>query len=210
MRIRSDDFRDMQPIPGACAFGQPGSAGEPCVLSTNRNPHLAWSEVPATTRSFVLTCIDGDVPSIGDDVNRTDRRVPASLPRTEFVHWLLADIPPDCRELAQSSCSDGVVARGKRAPEGPSGSRHGRNDYSAWFVGDADMAGDYLGYDGPCPPWNDERMHHYRFCLRALDLPSVGLRHGFTYTELESTLQGHVLAEAVLTGTYTLNAALRR
>jgi Raf kinase inhibitor-like YbhB/YbcL family protein len=210
VHIRSDDFRDMQPIPDACAFGRPGPAGEPCVLSANRTPHLAWSDVPAATRSFVLTCIDGDVPSVGDDVNREDRRVVASLPRVDFVHWLLANIPRECRELAQGACGDGIVARGKHAPVGPPGSCQGRNDYTGWFAGDADMAGDYLGYDGPCPPWNDERMHHYRFHLRALDVDHLDLRDGFTRSGLESMLHGHVLAEAVLTGTYTLNAALRR
>lgn len=210
MRIRSDDFRDMQPMPDACAFGRPGPAGEPCVPSANRNPHLAWSEVPAATRSFTLTCIDGDAPSVGDDVNRADRRVPASLPRTDFTHWLIADIPSGCREITQGSCADGVVAHGKRAPAGPPGSRQGRNDYGGWFAGDAGMTGDYLGYDGPCPPWNDERMHHYRFHLCALDVESLGLSEGFTRAELEAASQGHVLAETVLTGTYALNAALRR
>jgi Raf kinase inhibitor-like YbhB/YbcL family protein len=210
VRIRSDDFHDMQPIPDACAFGRPGARGEPCVLSANRNPHLAWSEVPAATRSFVLACVDGDAPSVGDDVNQPDRRVAASLPRVDFVHWLLAGIPRECRELVQGACSDAVVARGKPSPVGPAGSCQGTNDYTGWFAGDADMAGDYLGYDGPCPPWNDERVHHYRFHLRALDVDRLALRDGFSRSELESLVQGHVLAEAALTGTYTLNAAMRR
>ena len=30
--------------------------------------------------------------------------------------------------------------------------RHGISDCTAWFAGDKDMAGDYHGYDGPCPP----------------------------------------------------------
>jgi Raf kinase inhibitor-like YbhB/YbcL family protein len=210
MRIRSDDFRDMQPMPEECAFGRPGDAGEPCVLSANRNPHLAWDMVPAATRSFVLTCIDSDAPTRGDDVNQADRRVSAALPRTDFVHWLMADIPVECRELAQGSCADGVVARGKSAPHGPPGARQGRNDYTGWFAGDAAMAGEYLGYDGPCPPWNDERMHHYHFRIHALDVASLGLHGPYTLADLRAAMQGHVLAEAELTGVYTLNVALRR
>ena len=210
MRIRSDDFRDMQPIPLECAFGRPGPHGEPCVPSHNRSPHLAWSEVPAATRSFALLCIDGDVPSVGDDVNREGRRVPASLPRVDFVHWLIAGIPADCRELAHGACSDGVVAHGKREPPGPPGSRQGVNDYTGWFAGDADMRGDYLGYDGPCPPWNDERLHHYRFELHALDVAELGLDNGFSLADLRGAMHGHVLAQATLTGTFTLNPALRR
>jgi len=210
MRLHSDDFSEMQPIPPACAFGRPGAAGEPCVFSDNRNPHLAWSDVPAGTRSFALACIDVDVPSAGDDVNREGRQVPDSLPRVEFVHWLLADLPADCRELAHGACSDGVVTHGKRTPPGPAGTCQGRNDYTGWFAGDPGMQGDYLGYDGPCPPWNDERVHRYRFELHALDLAGLGLAPGFHLDQWREAIRGHVLATATLTGTYTLNPALRR
>lgn len=205
MRIRSDDFQDMQPIPFECAFGRPGPAGEPCVLSQNSNPHLAWSEVPASARSFVVTCIDGDAPSVGDDVNREGRHVPASLARTDFVHWLIADIPLACSELAHGACSNGVTARGKRDPAGPAGSCQGRNDYTGWFAGDAQMAGDYLGYDGPCPPWNDERVHTYVFTLYALDIPRLPLEGRFTGKEARLAITGHILDEARIFGVYTLN-----
>jgi len=209
MQIRSDDIQPMQPIPAPFAFGKPGPAGEPCVLSDNRNPHLAWSDVPEATRSFVLACIDTDVPTVGDDVNQAGREVPADLPRTEFTHWLMANIPVDFRELGAGSCSDGVVARGKREPFGPPGSRQGLNDYTGWFAGDADMAGDYLGYDGPCPPWNDALVHHYHFRVYALDVPALDLPERFTLADVRRAMAGHVLAEAALTGTYTLNPSLR-
>ena len=55
----------------------------------------------------------------------------------------------------------------------------GVNNYTDWFAGDEQMAGDYGGYDGPCPPWNDELLHHYRFTLYALDVPSLGLPGAF-------------------------------
>src|SRR6185312_15760639 len=87
MQLRSDNFADGQPIPAANAFGKPGA---PVALSDNRSPHLAWRDAPEGTRSFVLTCIDVDVPSRGDDVNKEGRVVPADLPRVEFVHWLMA------------------------------------------------------------------------------------------------------------------------
>ena len=84
----------------------------------------------------------------------------------------------------------------------------GVNDYTGWFAGDADMGGDYLGYDGPCPPWNDARLHHYHFKLHALDVAALSLRHGFTLAELRAAMAGRVLAEAELIGTYSLNPAL--
>ncbi|MEP7043889.1 MAG: YbhB/YbcL family Raf kinase inhibitor-like protein [Dokdonella sp.] len=210
MQLRSDDFRDMQPIPDEFAFGKPGAGSEPVTLSANRNPHFAWSGAPEQTRSFVLLCVDPDVPSVGDDVNKVGHRVAASLPRVEFVHWLLVDVPRECHELAKASCSDGVVAHGKSTPPGPPGSSQGLNDYTGWFASDAAMAGDYCGYDGPCPPWNDERMHHYHFRVYALDIASLGLSGRFTIADVRAAMRSHVLAEAALTGTYTLNPALRR
>ena len=56
--------------------------------------------------------------------------------------------------------SDGVTAGGKAGPDGPRGARQGINNYREWFAGDPAMAGDYFGYDGPCPPWNDSIVHH--------------------------------------------------
>lgn len=210
MRLRSDDFSDMQPIVVEFALGQPGPNGEPCVFAPNRNPHLAWSDVPQGTRSFVLICVDTDAPSRADDVNQEGRHISALLPRQEFFHWVMADIPPECRELGAGSCADGVVARGKRDPHGPPGAKQGINDYTNWFAGDSGMSGDYYGYDGPCPPWNDDLIHHYHFHVYALRVATLGLSGRFTAADVRAAMQGHVLGEGVITATYTLNAALRR
>lgn len=205
MYLRSESFANGQPIPSRFAFAR---IGQPVELAENLNPHLAWGEAPAGTRSFVITCIDPDAPSRRDDANQPGKTLPADLPRTEFVHWLLANVPPDCTQLAAGSCSAGVVPHGKRQPPGPPGSVQGRNHYSDWFAGDPDMAGDYLGYDGPCPPWNDSRVHHYHFELHALDVARLALEAGFTLDDLRRAMAGHVLASAAWVGTYTLNPAL--
>jgi len=210
MRLRSDDIEPMQPIPTEFAFAKPGTGDEPIALSQNLNPHLAWSDVPPGTRSFAILVVDTDVPTSGEDVNKPGRHVPASLPRTDFLHWVMVDVPLECRELGTGSCSEGVVAHGKQEPFGPPGSKQGINDYTGWFAGDADMQGDYYGYDGPCPPWNDDLVHHYHFHVFALDVPSLGLSGRFTGQDARAAIEGHVLAEAELVGTYTLNAALRR
>ncbi|MEO8459335.1 MAG: YbhB/YbcL family Raf kinase inhibitor-like protein [Dokdonella sp.] len=209
MKIRSESFNDGESIPAEFAFGKPGD-DEPCVFSANRNPHLAWSEVPAGARSFVLTCIDSDVPSVGDDVNKPGRSVSAKLPRTEFVHWVMIDIPTEFRELGAGSCADGVIARGQHEPVGPPGSQQGLNDYTGWFAGDADMGGDYYGYDGPCPPWNDELLHHYHFRVHALDVATLDLCGRFRVEDVRKAMAGHVLEEAEWVGTYSLNPALKR
>ena len=210
MRLRSDDLEPMQPIPTEFAFAKPGTGDEPIALSQNLNPHLAWSDVPNGTRSFAILVVDTDVPTSGEDVNKPGRHVPASLPRADFFHWVMVDVPLECRELGTGSCSEGVVAHGKQEPFGPPGSKQGINDYTGWFAGDADMQGDYYGYDGPCPPWNDDLVHHYHFHVFALDVPSLGLSGRFTGQDARAAIEGHVLAEAELVGTYTLNAALRR
>lgn len=205
MQLRSDNFENGRPIPAEFAFGK---RADPVALSDNRSPHLAWKNAPLSTRSFVLTCVDCDVPSRGDDVNKTGRTVPADLPRVEFVHWLMANIPAECGELGAGACSDEVTPRGKREPFGPPGSVQGVNDFTGWFAGDADMGGEYLGYDGPCPPWNDALLHHYHFKLHALDVAMLPLAEGFTAAQLRAAMAGHVLAEAELIGTYSLNPAV--
>jgi Raf kinase inhibitor-like YbhB/YbcL family protein len=207
MKLSSSSFGDNQRIPGAYAFAVP-HATEHVTLSSNRNPQLSWSDAPAATKSFVLICRDGDVPSKGDDVNKEGRAVPASLPRVDFYHWVLVDIPATMNAIAEAEFSDGVSARGKPGPEAKHGARQGLNDYTAWFAGDKDMGGNYFGYDGPCPPWNDEILHHYVFTLYALDSARCPVSGAFKGAEVLTAIEGHVLAKASITGIYTLNPKL--
>ena len=164
VKLVSNNLKDGEAIPASYAFGRPDPATH-IALSDNCSPHLCWSDAPTGTRSFALLCIDPDVPSVGDNVNKEGRTVAADLPRTDFVHWVLIDLPPTCSELSERECGEGIVPHGKPQPHGPAGSRQGVNDYTSWFAGDPDMAGTYKGYDGPCPPWNDERLHHYIFTI---------------------------------------------
>lgn len=201
MKLTSNNFCEGGRIPAEFAFGKSADTEPPFALSDNRSPQLAWSGAPAGTKSFVLICIDTDVPTKPDDVNRAGRRVPASLPRSEFVHWVMIDIPAECGELGAGTCSDGIVAHGKRNPPG---AKQGINDYTSWFAGDPAMTGDYYGYDGPCPPWNDELLHHYHFRIYALDVATLGLSGRFGLSEVRRAMDGHVLAHAQLTGTYAI------
>ncbi|MGE5492986.1 MAG: YbhB/YbcL family Raf kinase inhibitor-like protein [Actinomycetota bacterium] len=207
MKLTSSSFADGQKIPGELAFCIP-DAGHHVCLGKNLNPQLAWSDVPEGTRSFALICCDPDVPSQGDDVNQEDRTVPASLPRVDFFHWVLVDLPAEMREIKEGEFSGEVVPRGKPGPQTLHGARHGVNNYTEWFAGDNDMRGDYYGYDGPCPPWNDEIRHRYVFTLYALDVPTLPLDGRFTGPQVREAIKEHVLAEAALTGTYTLNPAV--
>lgn len=207
MELTSTSFDDGQKIPGDFAFCIPDPAHHVC-LGRNLNPQFAWRDEPAGTRSFALICHDPDVPSQGDDVNQEGRSVPASLPRIDFFHWVLIDLPATLTQIDAGEFSHVVTPRGKPGPQAAHGCRQGINNYTDWFAGDNDMRGDYYGYDGPCPPWNDEIVHRYVFTLYALDIERLPLEGRFGGPEVRAAIQGHVLAEASLTGTCTLNPAL--
>lgn len=208
MKLTSSSFADGQPIPAEFAFCAP-DAKTHCTLGANRNPQFAWSGLPAGTKSLALVCHDPDVPSKPDDVNQEGREIPASLPRIDFFHWVLVDLDPAAGAIAAGEFSNGVTARGKAGPSGPRGTRQGINDYTAWFAGDQDMKGDYHGYDGPCPPWNDSIGHHYVFTLYALDVAKCPVEGRFGGADVRKAIAGHVLGEAKLTGLYTLNPRVK-
>ena len=208
MKITSTSFQPDGRIPeefGFCAYDPQSHVR----LSANRNPQLAWDDVPAGTRSLALVCHDYDVPSRPDDVNKEGRTIPASLPRVDFYHWLLVDLDPKSGPIAAGEFSGGVVARGKPGPAGPRGTRQGVNDYTMWFASDADMSGQYFGYDGPCPPWNDSIPHHYVFTLYALDVATCPVSGAFKGQDLVQAIKGHVLAQASVAGVYSLNPAVK-
>ncbi len=207
MKLWSNSWPNGESIPERFAAGKLGAEG--VGFSDNLSPHLAWSGLPAGTRSLALICHDFDVPSRGDDVNQSDREVPADLPRVDFFHWLLVDLPPTLTELAEGEFSRGFTARGKPGPATLHGARQGLNDYTGWFAGNPEMAGQYFGYDGPCPPFNDSLVHHYVFTLYALDVPTLAVQGAFTGAALREALAGHVLGSATHSGTYTLNRRLR-
>jgi Raf kinase inhibitor-like YbhB/YbcL family protein len=98
-------------------------------------------------------------------------------PSGNFVHWLAWDIDPSERELKES-----VPASGEN-----SGLRQGQNGFRQ------------TGYGGPAPPPGPP--HRYIFRVWALDT-RLGLNRGASRGEVERAIEGHVLAEARLTGIY--------
>ncbi|WP_242112799.1 YbhB/YbcL family Raf kinase inhibitor-like protein [Luteimonas aquatica] len=200
MRIHSQSFEHGGPIAATYALGAPEGFGG------NRNPQLSWDGAPAGTRSFALLCLDPDAPTDPALAGKAGVEIALEHPRGQFAHWAMVDIPADVGGIDEGACSDGVTRRGKTQPPGPAGARQGRNDYTGWFAGDADLGGDYRGYDGPYPPPNDLRVHRYFFRLFALDVERLELPDGFTAADVQRALHGHVLAEAATYGTYSLNA----
>ncbi len=207
MQLSSDSFQDGEGIPETYAFGVPDEQAH-VTFGPNRNPHLAWFDPPSGTRSFAVICHDRDVPTQAGDVNQEGREVAADLPRTDFFHWVLVDIPPAVSEIPEASYADGVVERGRDTTDSPLGTRQGANDYTGWFGGDEAMEGTYFGYDGPCPPWNDSLVHHYIFTVWALDVDRLDVAGAFTGQQVRDAIDGHSLASASMTGTYALNPRL--
>jgi Raf kinase inhibitor-like YbhB/YbcL family protein len=113
-------------------------------------------------------------------VDDPDAPDPAA-PKMTWVHWVLFDIPP-----AASAIPEG----GRPLPEG---TREGSNDWHR------------TGYGGPCPPVG---RHRYFFKLYALDTLLPDLRKP-SKADLERAMQGHVLAQAQLIGTYQKQQARR-
>jgi Raf kinase inhibitor-like YbhB/YbcL family protein len=99
-------------------------------------------------------------------------------PMGVWVHWVIYDLPPSTAGLSEDA---------PKSPELASGARQGVNDFTR------------LGYGGPAPP--PGRPHRYFFKLYALDL-KPGLKPGLTKKELLKAMEGHVLAEGQLMGTY--------
>jgi Raf kinase inhibitor-like YbhB/YbcL family protein len=96
-------------------------------------------------------------------------------PRMTWVHWVVVDLPPGTSGLAEGAGGDGL----------PGGAIVGTNDWKR------------QSYGGPCPPIGRHRYFHKLYALDTM----LGLRQP-TKAEVEKAMAGHVLAEAVLMGTY--------
>ena len=98
-------------------------------------------------------------------------------PMGTWVHWVIFNIPPDTAELPED------------VPPGPDladGSRQGETDFGR------------IEYGGPCPP---SGTHRYFFRIYALDA-MLDLESGATAEGLVSAMEGHILAQGELMGTY--------
>jgi Raf kinase inhibitor-like YbhB/YbcL family protein len=109
---------------------------------------------------------------IVDDPDAPDPRAP----RMTWVHWVLYNLPPDSGELPEGTISADL----------PAGTREGLNDWKR------------VGYGGPCPPVGRHRYFHKLYALDTvldkMDRPNKA--------KIEAAMQGHILAQTELVGTY--------
>jgi Raf kinase inhibitor-like YbhB/YbcL family protein len=207
LKLTSTSWANGERIPSRYAAGRLAPQGG-VTHSENLNPHLAWSELPTGTRSLVLVCHDFDVPSAAVDVNQDDREVPADLARVDFFHWLLVDLPPTPSEIAEGEYSSAFVPGGKPGPQAFRGARQGLNSFTNWFASQPGMAGNYFGYDGPLPPFNDSLIHHYVFTLYAVSVARLAVEGHFCGEDVRAALASVTLDAATHSGIYTLNRRL--
>jgi Raf kinase inhibitor-like YbhB/YbcL family protein len=204
IKVESDSLTHGERVPDDHAFGVPDGEGKAKPEGGNRSPHLRWSGHPEGTESFALIVYDPDVPADFSDANQEGVTLPEDAPRADFAHWLLVDIPPHVTELPEGAGSEGIVPGGKPTGETEHGVT-GSSSYTEAFEGDEQMGGTYGGYDGPFPPFNDERLHNYHFVVHALDVPSLELEGDFKLEDVREAMEGHVLDQGELVAHYTLN-----
>lgn len=203
MKLTSQSFSDNDFMPSRCAMGKP-DAEKHFIFSDNFNPQLSWSDVPQGTRSFVVISIDIDVPSDRQNLNKEGTVIPADMPRRDLCHWVMIDIPAETREIDEGEFSKEFTPRGK-GPDLPGSLRHGLNDITVSRKGHPELEGEYYGYDGPCPPFNDELVHRYIFSVYALDVEKLDVKDKFTGWDVLEAIKPHILDKASITAKYTLN-----
>jgi Raf kinase inhibitor-like YbhB/YbcL family protein len=120
----------------------------------NSSPALRIEQAPPTAKSLALIMDDPDTPG------------------GLFTHWLIWNIDPQTKEIAESSV--------------PAKAIQGTNNFPN------------IGYGGPCPP---SGTHRYFFKIFALD-QMLDLKSGAKRPDLERAMHGHVIAQGQLMGRY--------
>jgi hypothetical protein len=126
--------------------------------------------------SLSWTGVPEDTRSLALIVDDPDAPDP-NAPKMTWVHWVLYNLPVLSTGLPEAVAADSL----------PNGTLEGRNDWKR------------TGYGGPCPPIG---RHRYFFKLYALDIELPDLEKP-TKQDLEEAMQSHILADAVLMGTYS-------
>jgi Raf kinase inhibitor-like YbhB/YbcL family protein len=200
MNLTSLSFSDGEPMPEkyAALKNDGPQATQP---AENVNPSFSWSDAPAGTQSFVLICRDPDVPADRSQANQAGTIIAEDAPRTTIHHWIVVDIP-----ASQADLDEGDYSLEDAANAGTAG-RCGVSDIRKRSTAGAPQASD-ARYDGPAPPWNDKRLHHYEFTLYALSVPTLPLTFPFYADDVMAAMEGRVLASASMSGVYTLNPDL--
>lgn len=143
--------------------GQPLQDDQVAALG-NTSPQLSWSDVPEGTKSFTVTCFDPDAPT-----------------PSGFWHWVLVDLPADCRSLEAGAGAEGAAL--------PGNAFMCRNDGGA------------KAFMGAAPPEGDQ-VHRYYFVVHAVKEESLGVDSDASAAVVSFNLAFKTLGRAIVHGTY--------
>ena len=204
LKVHVDTFKNGKIIPNKYAFCVPSAQGH-TTGGADISPSISWSKGPRGTKSYAIILYDTNSPAEQrEKMNKEGMTLTSAGTRKNFFHWILVDIPPGVRSLAEGDNSNARVVHGKPATPTKAGVR-GLNDYTKVTAANDAMKGQYFGYDGPCPPWNDEIVHHYHFTVYALSVNTLNLAKDFDGPAAMDAIKGKVLAQGEELNLYTQN-----
>lgn len=205
LKVRVDSIKSGGMIPTKYGFCKPVAQGH-AGPSDDISPPISWSKGPRGTKSYAVILNDTDSPKTDrDKMNKEGMTVPRTAERQTFYHWVLVDIPANVRSLKEGADSTARVVHGKTTPS--TVGTHGLNMFTVVFAANEALKRKYYGYDGPCPPWNDENVHHYHFMVYALSVKTLGLPADFDGPAAMEAMKGKILAEGRLDTVYSTNPA---
>ena len=205
LKVTVGSIENGKMIPNKFAFCVAATEGH-AKAGSDISPSISWSKGPAGTKSYAIVAHDTEAPAEQrEKMNKEGMTLGADVPRRNFFHWILVDIPADVTSIKEGAESTARVAHGKPATPAAAGVR-GLNDFTKALAANEAMKGQYYGYDGPCPPWNDEKVHRYHFTVYALNVASLGLKDPDGAAVLEA-IKGKVLAEGEVLGLFVTNPA---
>lgn len=195
------------PIPAAHAVCLPTPDGKSNASGLNLRPTIRWNDAPEGTDSFAIFIMDPDVPADFTDAGKEGKIIAKDAKRQDFYHYGVVNIPAHINEFPGTHVKTKLGYTPIELVNDM-----GLNQYVPTPT----------AYGGPCPPWNDARLHHYHFIVLALakgapitaptlakDSPAAESPNTAKNT-LDRLLTGkHLLAKGTLIGTYTLNPAAK-
>lgn len=169
--------KETQPPANQVTPGPPRKAASPQIEVTS----TAFKEGEAIPRPY--TCDGINISPPLEWTRAAEAKTLAIIcndpdaPSGAFTHWLVYNLPP---------ATMGVIENMPAQEKVVGGGAQGKNDFGK------------VGYGGPCPP---KGAHRYFFKVYALDV-ELPVKHGATKDQLMKAMEGHILAQGQLMGTY--------
>jgi Raf kinase inhibitor-like YbhB/YbcL family protein len=202
LQVSVEGVLEGQPIPAKYAYCVSTATEKSSMTGENISPGIRWSKGPDGTKSYAIVMVDKDVPTDFKNAGIEGKTLPINMKRQDFFHWAAIGISADTSAIRTG---DGKAdAIGTQAV----------NDYAAFMKNKPVKS--FLGYDGPCPPWNDALIHRYYFYVFALskefsaaDFPNA--KDGLILAkEVPLAITPYILAKGSVMGTYTLNPDFKK